>query len=193
VGDAQFHYSLCSYKIGMSRIGKQEIKIPAKTEVLLENDTVRVKGPNGELSKKVRPNISIEIKEGKVILNKKDETLESKALWGTYASHIMNMIAGVNTPFQKQLIIEGIGYKATLSGDNVLLNIGFSHPVNVKIPHGLKVLIEKGLITISGNDKEAVGQFAAIIKSKKKPEPYKGKGIRYVGEVIKRKEGKKTV
>lgn len=177
----------------MSRIGKQEIKIPEKTEVFIENGTVRVKGPNGELSKKFRPNISIEIKDNKVFLNKKDETLESEALWGTYASHIINMIAGVNTPFQKQLIIEGIGYKATLSGENIVLNIGFSHPVNVKIPHGLKVLVEKGLITISGNDKEAVGQFAAIIKSKKKPEPYKGKGIRYVGEIIKRKEGKKTV
>lgn len=177
----------------MSRIGKQQIKIPEKTEVTIKDGVVVVKGPKGELSKKFRPNILIEIKEGKVVLAPNDQEIETLSLWGTYASHIMNMIDGVNTPFQKKLIIEGIGYKAALSGNTIVLNIGFSHPVNVKIPSGLTVLIEKNVITISGIDKEAVGQFTAVIRSKKEPEPYKGKGIRYFDEIIKRKEGKKSV
>ncbi|MEK7182366.1 MAG: 50S ribosomal protein L6 [Patescibacteria group bacterium] len=177
----------------MSRIGKQQIEIPEKTEVSIKDGTVVVKGPKGELSKKFKSNIFIEIKERKVILSPKDETLETMSLWGTYASHIMNMINGVNTPFQKKLIIEGIGYKAVLSGDTIVLNIGFSHPVNIKIPSGLTVLIEKNIITVSGIDKEAVGQFTAVIRSNKVPEPYKGKGIRYFDEIIKRKEGKKSV
>ncbi|TSD02893.1 MAG: large subunit ribosomal protein L6 [Parcubacteria group bacterium Athens0714_16] len=177
----------------MSRIGKQQIEIPEKTEVTIKDGTVVVKGPKGELSKNFRPNILIEIKDKKVILSPKDEAIETMSLWGTYASHIMNMINGVNTPFQKKLIIEGIGYKATLSGSTIVLNIGFSHPVNIKIPAGLNVLIEKNIITVSGIDKEAVGQFTAVIRSRKEPEPYKGKGIRYFDEIIKRKEGKKSV
>lgn len=177
----------------MSRIGKQQIEIPEKTDVSIKDETIVVKGPKGELSKKFRPNILIEIKDKKVILSPKDETIETMSLWGTYASHIMNMIDGVNKGFQKKLIIEGIGYKVALSGDTVVLNIGFSHPVNIKIPAGLSVLIEKNVITVSGIDKEAVGQFTAILRSKKEPEPYKGKGIRYFDEIIKRKEGKKSV
>lgn len=177
----------------MSRIGKQQIEIPEKTDVSIKDDVVIVKGPKGELSKKFKPNILIEIKDKKVILSPKNDEIDTLSLWGTYASHIMNMINGVNTPFQKKLIIEGIGYKVALSGDVVVLNIGFSHPVNIKIPVGLSVLVEKNVITVSGIDKEAVGQFTAVIRSKKEPEPYKGKGIRYFDEIIKRKEGKKSV
>ena len=177
----------------MSRIGKQQIEIPEKTEVSISNDIIFVKGPRGELSKKVKSNVLIEIKDKKVILSPKNKTIETMSLWGTYASHIMNMINGVNTPFQKKLVIDGIGYKAILSEGTVVLNIGFSHPVNIKIPLGINVSIEKNVITVSGIDKEAVGQFTAIIRSKKKPEPYKGKGIRYFDEIIKRKEGKKSV
>jgi len=177
----------------MSRIGKQKIEIPAKTEVIIADGVVTVKGPNGTLSKEMKPNILIEIKDNKILLTPKDETIETRSLWGTYASHIINMIKGVNSSFSKQLIIEGIGYKVAVVGSNVVLNIGFSHPVNIKIPEGIKVLIEKNVINVSGIDKEAVGQFAAVIRSRKEPEPYKGKGIRYIDEVIKRKEGKKTV
>jgi len=177
----------------MSRIGKQQIEIPEKTEVSILDGVIFVKGPGGELSKKTKSNILIEIKDKKVILSPKDETIETMSLWGTYASHIINMVSGVNTPFQKKLVIEGVGYKAALSEGAIVLNIGFSHPINIKIPLGINVSIKKNIITVSGIDKETVGQFTAIIRSKKKPEPYKGKGIRYFDEIIKRKEGKKSV
>ncbi len=176
----------------MSRIGKKIIAIPAKTEVSMSGDVFTVKGPNGSLSKTFKPDIEITISTADVRLVPKVITLETKALWGTYASHIMNMIAGVNTPFVKKLILEGIGYKSEVKGSNLVLALGFSHPVNVSIPEGLKVTAEKNIITVTGINKEAVGEFTATVRSLKKPEPYKGKGMRYEGEVIKRKQGKKT-
>jgi large subunit ribosomal protein L6 len=176
----------------MSRIGKKEIEIPEKTEVTLDGTTVSVKGPKGEISKMFRPVISIEI-DGKVINFKpKRNDKFTRSLWGTYSSHISNMIKGVNEGFEKKLIIEGVGFRAEASGGKVVLNIGFSHPVELEIPEGVEVSVEKNEINIKGIDKEKVGQFASDIRSKKKPEPYKGKGIRYEGEVIRRKEGKKA-
>lgn len=177
----------------MSRIGKQPIVIPAKTEVMVENHTVKVKGPLGELSRPFLPFISIKVADGIVTVEPKKETIFTRALWGTTASHIKNMIHGVNTLYQKKLIIEGIGYKAEVSGKSLILSIGFSHKVKVSVPKGIKVSVEKNLITISGSDKEAVGQFAAAVRARKKPEPYKGKGIRYDDEVIRRKQGKRAV
>lgn len=176
----------------MSRIGKKIIAIPAKTEVTMSGDILTVKGPNGTLSKIFKPDIEITISAEDVRLVPKKITLETKALWGTYASHIMNMITGVNTPFSKKLILEGIGYKSEVKGSNLVLALGFSHPVNVPIPEGLKVTAEKNVITATGINKETVGEFVASVRSLKKPEPYKGKGMRYEGEVIKRKQGKKT-
>lgn len=176
----------------MSRIGKKIIAIPAKTEVTMSGDILTVKGPNGALSKIFKPDIEITISAEDVRLVPKKITLETKALWGTYASHIMNMITGVNTPFSKKLILEGIGYKSEVKGSNLVLALGFSHPVNVAIPEGLKVTAEKNVITATGINKETVGEFVASVRSLKKPEPYKGKGMRYEGEVIKRKQGKKT-
>ena len=177
----------------MSRIGKKIIAITPKTEVTLSGNVLSVKGPLGTLTKEFRPEISITIGADGVTLAPEKLTLESKALWGTYGSHIKNMIAGVNTPFVKKLIIEGIGYKSEVKGDKLLLALGFSHPVNVLIPAGLKVTAEKHIITVTGTDKAIVGEFVASVRALKKPEPYKGKGIRYEGEVIKRKQGKKTV
>ena len=176
----------------MSRIGKKIISIPTGTEVTLLNGVLTVKGPQGTLSKTFKSNIDISVSNGQVTLSPKTVSLENRALWGTYSSHISNMIAGVNTPFVKKLILEGIGYKSEVKGTNLVLALGFSHPVNVAIPAILKVTAEKNVITISGIDKEVVGEFAANIRSLKKPEPYKGKGMRYDGEVIKRKQGKKT-
>lgn len=176
----------------MSRIGKKIIAIPAKTEVSMSGDVLTVKGPNGSLSKTFKPDIEITISSADVRLVPKEITLATKALWGTYASHIMNMIAGVTTPFVKKLILEGIGYKSEVKGANLVLALGFSHPVNVAIPEGLKVTAEKNVITVTGINKELVGEFTATVRSLKKPEPYKGKGMRYEGEVIKRKQGKKT-
>ena len=176
----------------MSRIGKKVIAIPAKTEVSLSGGLLTVKGPLGTLTKKLKQDIEVTIGATEITLVPKRITLENKALWGTYASHIMNMISGVTTPFVKKLIVEGIGYKSDVKGNNLVLALGFSHPVNVPIPEGLKVTADKNIITATGIDKEVVGEFTASIRSLKKPEPYKGKGIRYEGEIVKRKQGKKT-
>lgn len=180
----------------MSRIGKKIIAIPPKTEVSISGEVLTVKGPNGSLSKTFKPEIQITISAEDVRLVPKKITLQTKALWGTYASHIVNMIDGVNTPFVKKLILEGIGFKSEVKANgkdnNLVLALGFSHPVIVKIPEGLKVTAEKNLITVTGIDKEMVGEFTASVRALKKPEPYKGKGMRYEGEVIKRKQGKKT-
>lgn len=177
----------------MSRIGKRPIVIPEKTEVTVEGDLVKVKGPLGELQRKLNKFVKVEVKDKEVIISPIDESLEAKAFWGTFGSHILNMVNGVNEEYKKELIIEGVGYKAAVQGDKVVLNIGFSHPVELKIPEGIKVEIEKELIKVSGIDKEKVGEFTATIRAQKKPEPYKGKGIRYSDEVIRRKEGKKAV
>jgi len=176
----------------MSRIGKKVITIPAKTEVTLTDGVLMVKGPLGTLTKNFKKDIVVTIDGSEVKLEPKVLTLETKALWGTYASHIKNMIDGVNTPYVKKLILEGIGYKSEVRGTNLVLALGFSHPVNVVIPATLKVTAEKNLITVSGIDKEVVGEFTASVRALKKPEPYKGKGMRYENEVIKRKQGKKT-
>jgi large subunit ribosomal protein L6 len=177
----------------MSRIGKKGIAIPPKTEVTLQGSMVKVKGPLGELSLEVDPILSLSVADNMVSIVPKETTLESSALWGTYASHLVNMVAGVNTLFVKKLVLEGIGFKVEVKGDKVVFALGFSHPVEVPIPDGIKVLVEKNVISISGIDKESVGGFTSRIRALKKPEPYKGKGLRYEGEVIKIKQGKKSV
>lgn len=177
----------------MSRIGKRPIDIPEKTEVTVEGNLVTVKGPLGELKKEFNKFVTVEVKEGQVIVSPIDETIESKAFWGTFASHIRNMVQGVNEEYKKELIIEGVGYKAAVQGDKIVLNIGFSHPVEILIPEGVKCEVQKEKIMIAGINKEAVGEFAATVRAQKKPEPYKGKGIRYADEIIRRKEGKKAV
>jgi large subunit ribosomal protein L6 len=178
----------------MSRIGKKPIEIPAKTEVTLSGNIITVKGPLGELSKVVRTDaVEVSIENNIITLTPKNDNLETKALWGTFGSHIKNMIAGVNQEYVIKLIIEGVGYKADLQGTTLVMNLGFSHQVKLEVPKGLTCKVEKGEVTLSGIDKEVVGQFAAVVRSKKKPEPYKGKGIRYSDETVRRKEGKKSV
>jgi large subunit ribosomal protein L6 len=179
----------------MSRIGKNQILIPAKTEVKIDGDSIFVKGPLGELSRTFSPGIKIEINEGKISFTPKSKnpSVDMNSLWGTVSSHVNNMVQGVNKAYEKKLIVEGIGFKADVVGTNLVFKLGFSHPVTVVIPANLKVVAEKNVITVSGIDKEFVGRYVAEIRSLKKPEPYKGKGIRYEKEVIKRKEGKKTV
>ncbi len=176
----------------MSRLGKQPIVIPEKTEVTKTGRVFRVKGPLGELTREFENRIKVTIEDGKVTLIPSNEEIFTRALWGTYASHVRNMFKGVHTPFQKKLIVEGVGFKVAIAGDTLTLNVGFSHPVLIKVPAGITVTVEKNTISISGIDKEAVGAFAAQVRAKKKPEPYKGKGIRYEGEVIRRKQGKKS-
>jgi large subunit ribosomal protein L6 len=176
----------------MSRIGKLKTEIPEKTEVNITDGVLTVKGPLGELKRKIRPEVEIKIDGNMVEVNPKDESVFARSLWGTFSSHISNMISGVNKPFEKKLIVEGVGFKSEVKGKDLVLSLGFSHSVVVPIPEDLTVTAEKNVITISGIDKEKVGSFTADIRANKKPEPYKGKGIRYEKEVVRRKQGKKT-
>lgn len=175
----------------MSHIGKKGIQIPEKVEVKLVDGILSVKGPLGEMTRLMQSDIVVKI-DGKTIFVELRKGALNKAVWGTYASHISNMIKGVTIGFEKKLIIEGIGFKAQLEGANLSLNIGLSHPVKIEIPKGVKVLVEKSIITINGCDKETIGQFSANVRAFKKPEPYKGTGIRYEKEIIRRKAGKKA-
>jgi large subunit ribosomal protein L6 len=174
----------------MSRVAKKPIAIPEKTEVKVNGVHVSVKGPLGEISRAFKAGIEFKVENGTVLVTL--HRPEDYMLWGTYASHLKNMIKGVNTGFTKKLIIEGIGFKSDVKGAKLDMSLGFSHPVSVPIPTGLKVTAEKNIITVTGVSNEAVGGFASMVRALKKPEPYKGKGIRYEGEVIRRKQGKKA-
>lgn len=176
----------------MSRIGKQPISIPTGTEVTVSEGVLTVKGKEGTLTKKIHQDIAIEVKDGEVIVTPTSDSRLAQALWGTFASHVRNMVEGVNTPFEKKLSVEGVGYKVALNGKEITLNVGFSHPVVLTVPDDVDIEVEKNGISVKGASKESVGQFAAEIRAVKKPEPYKGKGIRYVGEVVRRKEGKRA-
>ncbi|OGG55671.1 50S ribosomal protein L6 [Candidatus Kaiserbacteria bacterium RIFCSPHIGHO2_02_FULL_55_20] len=176
----------------MSRIGKRAITIPAGTDVSVVSSEITVKGKGGTLKRMVHPAVTISVQNGEVTVTPKEKSRLGRALWGTYAAHVRNMVAGVNTPFTKKLQVEGIGFKAELAGKQIKLAVGFSHPVLLAIPEGITTIVEKNIITVSGADKEQVGEFAASIRAQKKPEPYKGKGIRYEGEVVRQKQGKKA-
>jgi len=175
----------------MSRIGKRIIEIPAGTEVNVAGNNVTVKGKLGELSREFTGDVAVKVEDGKVSFELLNES--NKAMWGTVASHVGNMIDGVNEKYQKVLQVEGVGFRAEVKGSNLVMQLGFSHPVEMEIPSDLEVSVEKSEITIAGINKESVGLFASKVRLKKKPEPYKGKGIRYKGEYIRRKEGKKGV
>lgn len=176
----------------MSRIGKKGIEIPEKVEIKNDGNIVTVKGPLGELKREFRKNISISVVDNKIELKPVKENIENNALWGTYTSHIKNMVEGVTKGYTRKLIVEGIGYRADATPTDITFKVGFSHPVKISIPKEIKVTSDKGLITVTGIDKELVTRFASELKAVKKPEPYKGKGIRFEDEVIRRKEGKKT-
>ncbi len=176
----------------MSRIGKKPIEIPEKLEIEVKDSLIKVKGPKGELEREIRPEIKAEIKEGKVLFSPLGESKKIRAFWGLTRALIANMIEGVTKGFEKKLEIEGVGYKANLEGQDLVLNMGYSHPVKIEKPEGIDFSVEKNIITVSGIDKEKVGQIAAKIRAVRKPEPYKGKGIRYQGEQVRRKVGKKA-
>lgn len=175
----------------MSRIGKVPIKIPQNVQVNINQDTIHVTGPHGKLIRKISDVISMEIAENYVILKKKNDNRITNQLYGLTRTLINNMILGVSKKFEKRLILEGVGYRAQVSDNNLILNLGYSHPIRISIPQDIEILIEKnGTILITGFNKELVGQLGASIKNKRLPEPYKGKGILYQGETIKRKVGK---
>lgn len=179
----------------MSRIGKNILEIPEKVEITQvkapEGMTVTVKGPLGSVTRFFKNEIKIVVDGNKVSFERESESVHP-ALWGTTSAHIANMIEGVTKGFEKKLQIEGIGYRAELAGTNIVFALGFSHPVKLEIPKELKVTVEKNIITIKGSDKDLLGQFAALIVSHKKPEPYKGKGILYQGQYVRRKQGKRS-
>ena len=176
----------------MSRIAKKPIVLPANTEITLAQGVLTVKGPLGTLSRPVVAGVDVTVADGKAQVAASAKSGAISAHVGTTVAHLKNMIAGVNKLFEKRLIIEGIGFKAEIKGNEVVLALGFSHPIKLAIPAGITAVNDKAGLLISGMNKDAVGQFASYIRSLKKPEPYKGKGVRYEGEVIRRKQGKKA-
>ena len=206
----------------MSRIGKKPILIPEDVEVKIEGQKVIISGPKGELSREIRPEIKVEIKGNQIFVSpqvpsfrrakvEKKETSstetpegkpsvsygagkKTKAFWGTSRAHLANMVQGVKEGYEKKLEIEGVGYKASVEGgDTIQLSVGFTKPTKIKAPKDIKFSVEKNVITVSGIDNELVGQIAAKIRKVRPPEPYKGKGIRYQGEIVRRKVGKRAV
>ncbi|PMQ00981.1 MAG: 50S ribosomal protein L6 [Dictyoglomus sp. NZ13-RE01] len=176
----------------MSRIGRKPIPIPEKVQVeFLDGNTLRVKGPLGVLERSFNPIISISVKDSQIVVERPNDEKFTKALHGLTRALINNMIIGVTQGFEKRLEIQGTGYRARIQGNKLVMDLGFSHPVELDIPEGLNVTVEENTkITVRGIDKEKVGQFAAYVRSIRPVEPYKGKGIRYLGEKVRQKAGK---
>jgi len=178
----------------MSRVGKKPILIPEDVEVKIEGQKVIISGPKGELSREIRPEIKVEVKGNQIFVSPQIETKKTKAFWGLIRALLAAMVQGVKEGYEKKLEIEGVGYKAQVLGvDIIQLSVGFTKPTKIKAPKDIKFSVEKNVITVSGIDKELVGQIAAKIRKAKPAEPYKGKGIRYQGEIVRRKVGKKAV
>ncbi len=177
----------------MSRIGKKAVKIPEGVTVEVSKENIKVKGPKGELSFDYSPFVIVQEKEGEILVSPATEGRKSKALWGTTRSVIFNMVEGVSNGYQKELQMKGVGYKAEMQGENLVLKVGFSHLVEIKKIEGIEFSVLKDIITVTGIKKDLVGRVAADIRKVRPPEPYKGKGIRYRNEVVVMKEGKKSV
>jgi large subunit ribosomal protein L6 len=177
----------------MSKIGKKSIMLPAGVEAKTEENKLIIKGSGGELRVSIFPDFQVELKDKEMkVVPPAAFNKTTSALWGTLRALINNAVIGVSQGYEKKLEVEGIGFKAAVDGANLILSLGFSHPVKFAIPDGLKITVSKNLIVISGPDKDLVGRTAAEIRALKKPEPYKGKGIHYLGETIRRKAGKKA-
>ncbi|WP_448381430.1 50S ribosomal protein L6 [Gloeomargarita sp.] len=185
----------------MSRIGKRPIPIPAKVTVTLEGQRVRVKGPKGELQRDLPAGVVVQQQENRLLVQRVDDSRQNRQLHGLCRTLVANMVEGVAKEFERKLEIQGVGYRAQMSGSKLVLNVGYSHPVEVTPPPGITLGIEDAsgksvnqgtIIVVRGIDKEQVGNMAAQIRFVRPPEPYKGKGIRYLGEVVRRKEGKTT-
>lgn len=177
----------------MSRIGKQPISIPSGVTVEVNGQVITVKGPKGELSREIHPNISFKVEDNVITVTPNDESKKTRALHGLFRSLIDNMVVGVSQGFEKKLEIVGVGYRAAPAKNKITLSLGFSHPVEYVAPEGIEFKADednKNIIIVSGYDKQIVGEVAAKIRSYRKPEPYKGKGIRYVDEYVRRKAGK---
>ena len=176
----------------MSRLAKKPIST-GKADVTVGGGTLTVKGAKGTLTKRVHPLITIAVSPEGVQVSPKDNSRLAKALTGTFASHVKNMVQGVDAPYTKKLILEGVGYKYEVRGSDIVMSVGFSHPVTLPIPADVTAKVGKNVMTLESASKESLGQFAANVRAVKPPEPYLGKGIRYEGEFIRRKQGKKAV
>jgi large subunit ribosomal protein L6 len=175
----------------MSRIGKRPIPIPDKVTISIEGATVTIKGPKGQLSRDLVPEVSVKQEDGTLTVKRRDESRIARQRHGLSRTLVANMVEGVSQGFQKRLEIQGVGYRAQVQGRNLLLNMGYSHPVTIEPPEGIQLAVENNTnVIVSGIDKEVVGNIAAQIRSVRPPEPYKGKGIRYSGEFVRRKVGK---
>ena len=174
----------------MSRIGKLPVTIPEKVEVKVDGPWVSVKGPGGELEQTFTNNVNIKVQENQVEVTPADKSLKARAMWGTARTIISNMVNGVTEGFKKTLEFNGVGYKAQVKGQNLELNLGYSHPIVYELPEGISAKVVKNTIEISGSSRELVGFVAAKIRSFRLPEPYKGKGVKYIDETIVKKAGK---
>jgi large subunit ribosomal protein L6 len=176
----------------MSRVGSSAISIPADVTMSHEGGVVVVKGKNGELSAPLHSDVELKVADNLATLSPRRNTREARALWGTMRASVSNMVVGVSEGFTRKLEINGVGYRAAMQGNKLVLNLGYSHPVEMEVPQGLSVNVENNTsVTITGADKQLLGQFAAEVRAKRPPEPFKGKGVKYADEYIVRKEGKK--
>jgi len=176
----------------MSRVGKQPVAIPSGVTVTISGSNVAVKGGKGELKTSVAPEVKVEVKDGKVWVLPINKTTRARAMWGTYRNHINGMVEGVSKGFTVKLEIQGVGFRASADKNYLTISLGFSHEIKYAIPAGIEIKCEKPtLLAISGSDKRLIGQVASEIRALRKPEPYKGKGVRYEGEYVRQKEGKK--
>ena len=176
----------------MSRIGKKPITMPDGVQVHISGQNISVKGPKGKLDFSFHWDINVKVEEKEIQVSVKKITKQTKALWGLTQVLISNMIEGTTKGFEKQLELQGVGFRMAIQGKKLNMALGFSHPVDVDVPDDLEAKIEKNILTVSGIDKQKVGQFAATVRALKKVEPYKGKGFRYVGEIVRKKAGKKA-
>ena len=179
----------------MSRIGKAPIEVPAGVSIQVKDNTVTVKGPKGELSQTINPDIKVEVEDGRILVSRPSDNREHRALHGLYRALIHNMVVGVSEGYKKEMELVGVGYRATATGQVLELSLGFSHAIYIKLPPEIKVEAKSErnknpLIILESPDKQLLGQVCAKIRSLRKPEPYKGKGIKFVGEIIRRKSGK---
>ena len=176
----------------MSRVGKYPVEIPQGVQVAIAGGMLTAKGRLGEMTLKLTEHVQATVEDGKVVVTPRSESKRARMLWGTTRALVSNMVTGVSKGFNRNLEINGVGYRAAVQGKNLVLQLGYSHDVTFPIPEDVKIVCEKPtLIAITGADKQRVGQIAAVIRAYRKPEPYKGKGIKYAQETVRRKEGKK--
>lgn len=175
----------------MSRIGQQPIVLPSGVTVTVDGATVHVRGPKGELAQTVHPHVQVQEEDGRILVAVKNaDDRQDRALWGLSRMLLQNMVTGVTTGFTKTLEVHGVGYRVQVQGKTIVLALGFSHPITFALPSGVEAKAEGNVLTLTGIDKQLVGETAARIRAFRKPEPYKGKGIRYLGEAVRRKAGK---